>query len=120
MTLPRTLAATVLLGAALAGCSTGSDARGTVHVVATDTACSVDGTTLTAGTWSFEVSNQGRTATAFSIEGPDGVVGTPLRALAPGATQTVTVNLAVGDYDAVCQPGQTGAGLRQQLIISSR
>jgi iron uptake system component EfeO len=114
--------AVVLLvgGAALTGCTTGSDARGTVHVVATDTGCAVDGTTLTAGTWSFEVSNQGRAVTGFSIEGAGGPVGDQLRNLAPGSTQTVTVALAVGDYDAVCRPGLSGAGVRQQLIVSSR
>jgi iron uptake system component EfeO len=112
--------AVLVAGAALTGCSTGNDARGSVHVVATDTSCAVDGTTLTAGTWAFEVSNQGRAVTAFSIEGPSGTVGDQLRDLAPGATKTVTVALAVGDYDAVCRPGQSGDGVRQQLIVSSR
>lgn len=120
MRLALAAAAVLVAGAALSGCSTGNDARGSVHVVATDTSCAVDGTTLTAGTWAFEVSNQGRTATAFSIEGPSGTVGDQLRDLAPGVTKTVTVALAVGDYDAVCRPGQSGDGVRQQLIVSSR
>jgi iron uptake system component EfeO len=118
--LAATVAAVLLAGAALTGCSSGGDARGTVHVVATDTSCAVDGTTLTAGTWTFEVSNQGRAVTAFSIETTSGTVGDQLRDLAPGATKTVTVALAVGDYDAVCRPGQSGDGVRQQLIVSSR
>ena len=111
----------ILIAAAvtLASCSSGSSNPATTAVPSTSagTAAAAPGTamtvteseftitlpskTLTAGTYTFNVTNKGKFAHNLTVDGA-GVQDKATPTLAPGSTGDVTVTLQKGSYDFYC------------------
>lgn len=118
---PAALAAFVLLLPALAGCtSTGSGDA--IAIEATDSECDVATTTLAAGDTSFKIKNSGSKVTEVYVYGRDGAefskVITEQENIGPGTSRTMSVDLAPGDYEIACKPGQTGDGIRTAIEVT--
>ncbi len=105
--------ATVL---ALSACT--SETGTTVAVTATDEACEVADTELSAGAYTFEVSNEGSQVTELYIYTAEGKVVGEVENVGPGVTQELQVELEAGKYEAACKPGMTGDGIRTPLTVS--
>ena len=111
----------ILIAAAvtLASCSSGSSNPATTAVPSTSagTAAAAPGTamtvteseftitlpskTLTAGTYTFNVTNKGKFAHNLTVDGA-GVQDKATTTLAPGSTGDVTVTLQKGSYEFYC------------------
>jgi len=111
----------ILIAAAvtLASCSSGSSNPATTAVPSTSagTAAAAPGTamtvteseftitlpskTLSAGTYTFKVTNKGKFAHNLTVDGA-GVQDKATPTLAPGSTGDVTVTLQKGSYDFYC------------------
>jgi uncharacterized cupredoxin-like copper-binding protein len=120
-TAPATLAAFVLLLPALASCtSTGGDDA--IAIEATDSECDVATTTVAAGGTSFKIKNSGSKVTEVYVYGRDGdefsKVVTEQENIGPGTSRTMSVDLAPGDYEIACKPGQTGDGIRTAIEVT--
>lgn len=106
---------------ALAAC--GSSKSGVpVKVAAKDSSCEVAKTALTAGSYTFKVSNQGSQVTEVYVYGKKGgafskIVG-EAENIGPGTSRDLTVELAGGTYEVACKPGQKGDGIRQRITVS--
>ncbi|MER5686174.1 cupredoxin domain-containing protein [Streptomyces sp. NPDC002205] len=96
----------------------GSD---TVAVTATDTACKVAKTELSAGEAHFAVTNKGDKATEVYVYGEhDGTytkVVTEAENIGPGTSRDMKVKLGGGTYEIACKPGQAGDGIRQKITV---
>ena len=118
MTRTRTaasLASLAVAAVALSGCVAKADAAGrsqSLSVTATDTACSVSGSSATSGTIDFAVKNTGSQVSEFYLLANDGlrIVG-EVENIAPGASRTLTVTAQPGSYYTVCKPGMVGDGV---------
>jgi len=109
------------LTALTAACGAPDDAAtrpGTVAVAASDTACAVGDTDLTAGTHRFRVTNGGSRITEFYVYGAGDRVVAEVENIAPGLTREVLAALPAGSYQAACKPGMTGPGLRTTLTVT--
>jgi uncharacterized cupredoxin-like copper-binding protein len=88
--------------AAPSSASESAPAAGTeVAVTETEFAISMPSTTMTAGTYTFKISNNGKFPHNLTVEGP-GVDKTASPTLQPGASGDVTVTLAAGSYEFWC------------------
>jgi len=104
---------------ALAACTSSSPSSGpAVAVTATDTECRVATTSLTPGTYTFEVENTGGQATEVYVYGPGKKIVSEKENIGPGTTARFTAKLATGSYEVACKPGQKGDGIRQPLNVT--
>jgi uncharacterized cupredoxin-like copper-binding protein len=105
-----------LLLLALTACSNGGGKA--VAITATGSSCQVADTDLPAGTTTFRVTNKGSDVTeVYVYAGGDRVV-TEKENIGPGTSATFTADLAAGDYEVACKPGQKGAGIRTAIHVT--
>ena len=117
---PRVVAMICALVVGTAGCSSARQGTGghALTVTASDTACTVEKTSLPAGRHTFEVTNTGSKVTEFYVYAAgDRVVG-EVENVTPGLRRTLVVDLAAGSYQATCKPGMVGDGIRTALTVS--
>jgi iron uptake system component EfeO len=105
------------LALVLAGCvpNAGTDAAGeAITVSSTDSKCTVSTAEATAGTLTFNVSNDGDRVTEFYLLADDGlrIVG-EVENIAPGTVRTLTVVAQPGSYFTACKPGMIGDNVGQ-------
>jgi iron uptake system component EfeO len=125
---PLVLAAAVATAVAtLTGCGgdSGGDSGGSgpnaaevVRVRATDSACEVARTELTAGRQTFSATNAGAKAMELYVYAPGGRVVSELHNVDPGDTEDLTVELTAGRYEVACKPGKKGDGIRQKVTVT--
>lgn len=116
----RLLTCTAVAGAiALGACSDTAGADATA-ITATDDACEVAKTDLTAGKNTFEVSNKGGKVTEVYVYGDEDRVVTERENIGPGTKATFSADLAAGSYEIACKPGQTGDGFRQTITVTGK
>ncbi|MGI9032544.1 MAG: hypothetical protein DLM54_10195 [Acidimicrobiales bacterium] len=102
----------------LAACSSSVSTGPAVAITATDTACQVATTTLSPGSHTFEVSNQGSTTTEVYVYAPGDKVVAEKENIGPGTTARFTAKMKAGSYQIACKPGQKGTGIRQTVTVS--
>ncbi len=135
------IAAAALLAVVLAGCGSSSGSSSSVAsvpaasggsttgVASGGSGTSVDvmlkdfsitlagGDSLSPGTYTFTVANQGPTAHNLTIEGP-GVDNAATPTFGSGETKTLTVTLKNGKYDFFCSvPGHKQAGMNVDVTV---
>jgi iron uptake system component EfeO len=120
---PALVAALALTALSTAACSSKDEndngkASDTVTVSSTDDACDVGTTDLKAGTHRFAVTNDGSEVTEFYVYGEGDKVLGEVENIAPGLSRDLSVELAAGEYEAVCKPGMVGDGIRQKLTVT--
>ena len=113
----RALLLAALLAAAGA-CSEDEAGAGAVAVRATDDTCTAETTQLPAGSTTFSVKNEGSEVTELYVYDGERVVG-EVEDVGPGTTRTLTVDLAAGDYELACKPGERGDGIRQAVTVTA-
>jgi iron uptake system component EfeO len=119
-----TSGAAVVSVVALSACSgvlqSTDAATGTEPVVvkASDTACEVGRTQLTAGSNVLAITNAGAKVTEVYVYTPDGRIVTERENIGPGLAVNLTFEVAAGDYEISCRPGQTGTGIRQKVTVT--
>jgi azurin len=119
------IGAAVLIAAA--GCSSGSSktssAAGSTgasghQVTVTDTEYHQAFSTMafTAGTWTFDTVNAGKTVHSLEIDGPGVHATTP--DIEPGKSALLTVTLQAGQYDVFCPvPGHKALGMNTEITV---
>jgi plastocyanin len=103
------------------GGSTSSGGSGTpVSVTEKDFSISIaGGTHLKAGTYTFNVANQGPTSHDLTINGP-GVSNQKTPIMSAGSSQSLTVTLKNGTYDFYCSvPGHKALGMDATVTVGS-
>jgi|GEM_PF-1791094 len=96
--------------------SGGSDA---ITVSLTEFALEPADLTLSAGTFTFEGSNDGAIPHGLAIEGEEVQAGTPDTAYAAGTSQSFDIDLAPGTYEIYCPvPGHKQAGMVGTLTVT--
>jgi uncharacterized cupredoxin-like copper-binding protein len=89
----------------------------TVKVGESEWKISLPQTTFSPGTYSFDVSNDGKVEHDLTVQGPGGKEATPL--IPAGKTASVTVKLEPGTYDFFCAvPGHKQLGMDQKVTVS--
>jgi uncharacterized cupredoxin-like copper-binding protein len=74
-------------------------------------------TTFAPGTYTFEVSNDGKVPHNLTVQGPGGKNATPN--LGPGKNDTLKVDLKAGTYDFYCSvPGHKQLGMDEKVTVS--
>ena len=74
-------------------------------------------TTLSPGTYTLDVSNDGKVEHDLTVEGPGGKAATPT--IPAGKSASVTVKLEPGTYDFYCAvPGHKQLGMDQKVTVS--
>ncbi len=117
MTTARPLFLAALLG--LLGTAACSDDGGTVvEIAASDDACVPADTELDAGSTTFRVTNEGKQVTEVYVYAAGDRVVTERENIGPGTSADFSVDLAAGTYEIACKPGQTGDGIRQEIIVT--
>jgi iron uptake system component EfeO len=116
-----TAAAGVLVLAGCSGIFESTDAAAgskPVTVKASDAACDVDRTQLSAGPNVLAITNSGAKVTEVYVYTPDGRIVTERENIGPGLAVNLTFEVAAGDYVISCRPGQTGTGIRQKITVT--
>jgi len=87
----------------ITGTSTGSATGTGSAVTATETEYSIvlSTTTLTAGSYTFTIKNQGKMPHNLNVKGP-GIGGQASPTVSPGASAQLTVTLQQGSYELWC------------------
>jgi plastocyanin len=89
-----------------------------IAVTETEYKIAMGSTSLSAGTYTFDVKNAGHTGHALTVDGP-GVEDQTTGLIEPGQSGTVTVTLAKGTYDVYCPVGDHKAmGMDESLTVS--
>jgi plastocyanin len=89
----------------------------TVKVDEVDFKIRLPETTLKAGTYSFQVQNDGKVPHDLVVKGAGVQEGTP--EIAPGASKSLKVELKAGSYDFYCSvPGHKQLGMDQPVTVS--
>lgn len=112
----RRLAPVLLL--AVAACSNGAAKTDAIAITATDTECRVARTDLPAGDTTFRVTNDGKDVTEVYVYADGDKVVTEKEDIGPGTSATFTADLAAGEYQVACKPGQTGNGIRTTIHVT--
>ena len=102
-----TAVALVALAIGAVGCT--SSSSNAIAVTSTDTTCVPARTRLDAGKLTFEVTNKGKQTTELYVFGEGDKVIDEVENVGPGTSRTLTVDLAAGDYQLGCKPGQIRA-----------
>jgi len=124
------LAASLALGAAACGGGSSGGGGGSsssgggggggapVNVTEKDFSITLAKTTVSPGTYTFHVVNNGPSAHDFTINGP-GVANKKTGLLSTGSSQDLTVTLTSGTYDVYCSvPGHKALGMDTKLTVS--
>jgi len=111
------VAALVALGCAAVACTSSSTSKAAVVVTSTDTQCAPARTRLDAGELTFRIMNKGKETTELYVFGAGDKVLSEVENVGPGTSRTLTVNLAAGDYQLGCKPGQKGNGIRTPITV---
>jgi uncharacterized cupredoxin-like copper-binding protein len=121
------LLVTIPLLGLLAACGSsgdsGSSGSSDIAIAAGDTTCEVAKTTLASGKHTFNVKNEGKDVTEVYVYGLSNngkyekVVG-EVENIAPQTSRDFPVELAGGEYEVACKPGQKGDGIRTRLSIT--
>jgi iron uptake system component EfeO len=114
------LGALVLTGLAACGGDKAGKKGDTIAVTATDTECKVAKVDLPAGSHTFAVTNKGSKVTEFYVYAKDGSIKGEVENISPGVTRNLSVELAAGEYEGACKPGQKGDGIRQKLTVTGQ
>jgi plastocyanin len=121
---PTLLAATAVLGVALAACggsapaSVGPVPSGTIAVEAKEYEFTPSVISVPAGKATFAVRNAGSVEHEFEIFKGDRVVD-EIEGLVPGLEKTLTVDLAAGEYTYVCKlSGHDQLGMKGTLTVT--
>jgi len=116
---PTRMVATVTAAASLllAGCGSSGGGR-TIAVEATDTACMPAKTDLQAGKVTFAVHNTGTKVTELYVYAMGDSVKGEVENVGPGTTRNLTVTLGAGHYQLACKPGQSGTGIRADIVVT--
>jgi uncharacterized cupredoxin-like copper-binding protein len=89
----------------------------TVQVTEVDYKIRLPETTLPAGTYTFEVRNEGKVPHNLTVDGPGGQEATS--DIGPGGSKTLTVALKPGSYDLFCSiPGHKQLGMDQKVTVT--
>lgn len=89
----------------------------TIDVKATEYAFALPTMTLSPGTYTFRMANDGHATHAMEIEGP-GVEDQKSSTAGPGGTSTLTVTLKPGSYTLYCPVGNhRAAGMVSTLTV---
>lgn len=100
--------------------TTTAASTGTAHTVAVrelEFKILLPKTSLSPGTYTFDVSNAGKIQHDLTITGPGGKKATPT--ISPGSSGKVTANLQKGTYDFYCSiPGHKAAGMDVKVTVS--
>lgn len=131
--MPTTCATTVGLTAllalpALAACADGTGAGraagAAVRITADDDRCVLERTELEAGPVTFTIRNEGSETTEVYVYGRAGdaftEVVTEVENIGPGTSRQLDADLAPGEYEVACKPGQRGSGIRTPVVVSGR
>jgi iron uptake system component EfeO len=122
MSAPPTRAAVIGAAAAaafllLSGCSTGS-ADSTTTVTGTDDTCVIASDELEAGRIDFEFTNTGDEVSELYVLRENGDVVSEVENVTTGTSRTLAVDLAAGEYQVRCVPGQTGEGFSTDFTVT--
>jgi uncharacterized cupredoxin-like copper-binding protein len=111
------LAAVEIFGKESEGEAAAKGGEQTVKVSEVEWKIKLPETTLKAGGYTFDVSNDGTVAHNLNITGPGGTEKTPN--IPPGESASLTVDLKPGSYDFFCSvPGHKQLGMDQQVKVS--
>ena len=104
---------------AAGGGSSGGGSGTPVDVTLADFSIDIaGGTTLAAGTYTFNVTNTGQTGHNLTIEGPG--LDEPATPTFTSGTQQLTVTLTGGSYEFFCSvPGHKEAGMDVDVTVGS-
>jgi iron uptake system component EfeO len=105
----------------LTGCSKDeatSAGPAALTVTASDTACEVDKTQLAAGANTMKITNSGSKITEVYLYTAEGKIVTEKENIGPGIGADVTFEVAAGEYEIACKPGQSGDGIRQKVTVT--
>jgi iron uptake system component EfeO len=100
------------------GASGSGEVADAIPVAASDAACDVSSTELSAGTHQFEVTNGGSQVTEFYVYADGDRVMGEVENIAPGLTRPLLVELPAGSYQTACKPGMVGDGIRTDLTVT--
>lgn len=104
---------------ALGACSSDSGSTGaTIAITSTATACDVSNTQLPAGKHTFTVDNKGSDVTEVYVYAAGNKIVTEKEHIGPGTQAKFTADLAPGEYEIACKPGEKGNGIRQKITIN--
>ncbi|MGN6333256.1 MAG: iron uptake system protein EfeO [Motilibacteraceae bacterium] len=111
-------------GLALTACSSsGAYGRGEgappLAVQATDSECTLDRTSTSAGTSSLNVTNSGGKVTEVYVLRPDGAIVAERENIGPGTEAELVVELPAGDYLVRCVPGMAGEGITTPFTVTA-
>lgn len=101
----------------LSGCSTGS-ADSSTTVTGTDDTCEIASEELEAGKIDFEFTNTGDDVSELYVLRENGDVVSEVENVTTGTMRTLTVDLAAGEYQVRCVPGQTGDGFTSDFTVT--
>ena len=112
------LGASTILGAVLlSSCTTGSSDVSTT-VTGTNDDCIIAGDELEAGQIDFEFTNESDDVSELYVLRADGDVVSEVENVTTGTSRTLTVDLAAGEYEVRCKPGQTGDGFGSVFTVT--
>lgn len=89
-----------------------------IAITASQTACEVAQTQLTAGKHQFVVTNTGSEVTEVYVYAPGDKVVTEKEHIGPGTKASFSADLKAGTYDIACKPGEKGSGIRQKVTVT--
>ncbi|MGQ0431938.1 MAG: cupredoxin domain-containing protein [Microthrixaceae bacterium] len=107
----------LVIAAAAAACG-GDDGAKVIALTASDDSCVAEQTELAAGKTTFRIRNEGDDVTEVYVYASGDRVVTERENIGPGTSADLTVNLAAGDYELACKPGQKGDGIRQSISVT--
>jgi iron uptake system component EfeO len=103
----------------LSACATKPSAvSNDIAVNAKDTSCELSKTKLKAGTYTFNITNNGKKVTEFYVYAKGNKIVGEVENIGPGLSRDMTVSLPKGSYEGACKPGMTGDGVRQKFTVT--
>jgi uncharacterized cupredoxin-like copper-binding protein len=108
----------VALAALLATGACTSSAEDGFQVISNQTECIPERTSFDAGELTFTVKNEGNEPTELYVFGEGDKVISEVENVGPGTSRSLTVDLAAGDYQLGCKPGQKGNGIRADITVT--
>ncbi len=126
MKTPTAVAAAILAGVSLAGCTAketksadSSSKAAEIAVDASDSDCKLSGTQAATGPSTFVITNNGTKVTEFYVYGEGERVMGEVENISPGLQRKLIVQLAEpGTYQTACKPGMIGDGIRGDFVVT--